>query len=470
MTEILDRLDLRAFECVYCDVRIEESAKTLITFRNFELQSCDLKPSLGAFVRVFNNGKWFYCSTTSLDKLPQTIKDLIRQSAIPGTIRNGQSGQSRAVTGTSSKGRLDPFSQIKPLKAELIKYPGNSAVRVPIKEKLELCKSFFDTLRKFPVIKENHVLYADSYKVKWFKSSKAVEYHYDYNLHGIMVSYTLKDGDRIFRDSFTEASDTIQTLKSLFPKLKERIEESSLFLDAETVSPGHYRVVLDSEVVGVFAHESFGHKSEADFMLGDENAGKEWKLGMKVGADILTIADDGGRAGTSGYCPFDDEGTPAQKTYLIKNGVLSGRLHNHVTSHALDEAPTGNGRAVSFEFEPLVRMTSTYVEPGTLSFDKMISKIDLGIFIKDFKHGSGLSTFTIAPRKCYWIRNGRLAEPVRVSVISGTVFQTLKDIEAVSRDFKLHSHAFGGCGKMEQFPLPVAFGGPAITVRKMQVS
>lgn len=454
--EILDRLDLRASECVYCDVRIEESVKTLIIFRNFELQSCDLKPSLGAFVRVFNNGKWFYCSTTSLDKLSQTIKDLIRQS-----IKSGH---------TPFKIGPDPFSQIKPLKAELIKYPENSAVRVPIKEKLELCKSFFDTIRKFPVIKENHVLYADSYKVKWFKSSKAVEYHYDYNLHGIMVSYTLKDGDRIFRDSFTEASDTIQTLKSLPSKLKEKIEESSLFLDAKTVPPGRYRVVLGSEVVGVFAHESFGHKSEADFMLGDENAKKEWKLGMKVGADILTIADDGGRAGTSGYCPFDDEGTPAQKTYLIKNGVLSGRLHDRVTSHALNEAPTGNGRAVSFEFEPIVRMTSTYVEPGALSFDEMISKIELGIFIKDSKHGSGLSTFTIAPKKCYWIRNGRLAEPVRVSVISGTVFQTLKDIEAVSKDFKLFSSGFGGCGKMEQAPLPVAFGGPAITVRKMQVS
>ncbi len=63
-----------------------------------------------------------------------------------------------------------------------------------------------------------------------------------------------------------------------------------------------------------------------------------------------------------------------------------------------------------------------------------------------------------------------MGEPVRVSVISGTVFQTLKDIDGLTNTVKLSSSIFGGCGKQEQAPLPVAFGGPKVRVRRMHVS
>ena len=227
---------------------------------------------------------------------------------------------------------------------------------------------------------------------------------------------------------------------------------------------------MDSAVVGVFAHESFGHNSEADAHLGDDSAGEKWALGSKVGSAAVSIVDDGSRQGSSGYCPFDDEGTPAHKTQLINKGVLSGRLHSLTTAHAFKEAPTGNARSINFEFEPMVRMTSTYVEAGDLDLEALIKQADEAVFIKDWKHGSGLSTFTIAPRKCYMIRQGQLAEPVRVSVITGTVFKTLARVEACSKDFELHSSVFGGCGKADQGPLPVSDGGPAMLVSAMQVS
>ena len=85
-------------------------------------------------------------------------------------------------------------------------------------------------------------------------------------------------------------------------------------------------------MTGLFAHESFGHKSEADFMLGDPEAMENWQLGTKIGSDCLSIVDTGDEKGTSGYCPIDDEGFPTQKTYLIKNGVLTSRLHSQYTA------------------------------------------------------------------------------------------------------------------------------------------
>ena len=164
------------------------------------------------------------------------------------------------------------------------------------------------------------------------------------------------------------------------------------------------------------------------------------------------------------------KGFPAKKTYLIKNGILTGRLHSQQTAQLLDETPTGNGRSINFEFEPIVRMTNTYVEPGENTFEELIARVKFGIFSKDVIYGTGLSTFTIAPRKCYIIRDGKIAEPVRVSVISGSVFEALSQIEGCSKDSELFSSSINGCGKNDQFPLPVGFGGPKVLISKLFVS
>ncbi len=80
-----------------------------------------------------------------------------------------------------------------------------------------------------------------------------------------------------------------------------------------------------------------------------------------------------------------------------------------------------------------------------------------------------LSTFTIAPSRAYKIENGKITVPVKVSVITGNVFETLAEVDAVSKEFELLSFVGGGCGKMEQYPLPVGFGGPYTRVRKLKV-
>ena len=99
----------------------------------------------------------------------------------------------------------------------------------------------------------------------------------------------------------------------------------------------------------------------------------------------------------SGFVPYDDEGCPAGKTYLIKDGILSGRLHSASTAADLGDEPTGNARAINFEFEPIVRMTATYIEAGAETKEELFSKVKDGIYIDDISHGSGMTTFTIAP-------------------------------------------------------------------------
>ena len=125
-------------------------------------------------------------------------------------------------------------------------------------------------------------------------------------------------------------------------------------------------------------------------MLGSETMRREWELGKQVGWEGLSILDSGVPNG-SGYCPYDDEGTRARDTYLVKNGVLTGRLHSAATAAALDEAVTGNARAISFEFEPIVRMTSTWIAGGTDTFESLLRGAEGGLYIPDFFHGSSPS-------------------------------------------------------------------------------
>ena len=130
---------------------------------------------------------------------------------------------------------------------------------------------------------------------------------------------------------------------------------------------------------------------------------------------------------------------------------------------------TGNARAVNFEFEPIVRMTTTYIEPGSLSFDDLLQHVKKGVYIETVKHGSGMSTFTLAPCRAYLIEGGKITKRLKISFVSGTVFQTLNDIDGVSDKLKLGAPILGGCGKMEQRSLPVGWGGPYVRVKSLDV-
>lgn len=455
LENILDSLTLDSSACEYWDARIEDVNKTNITFEDLEVTNCAVKPSRGAFLRVFERGFWFYKATTDVADLQTALNEL--------------AAQAKSHRFEDPKTADTPYNTSAE-ESRIIAYEDVRVDHVGLDKKKSVCESYFDIIKEYPQIKKTRVTYADEYKFKTYRSSTGVRFSVDANHCGIAFGYTVAEGDGSFEDRYLTYGSSIEALEGNQEALASNIKESTRFIHAPDIAAGEYPVLMDSEVVGVFAHESFGHKSEADFMLGDENAKEAWKIGSTVGSECLSIYDDGSEKHTSGYCPIDDEGFPTQKTYLIKNGKLTGRLHNHTTARVFEEAPTGNARAMSFEYQPIVRMTNTCVEAGEQSVEELIAGVKDGIYAENFSHGSGLSTFTIAPRRCYLIKNGKIEEPVRVSVISGNVFETLSKIEGCSQNVNLQNSIHGGCGKGEQWPLPVGFGGPQVLVGKMVVS
>lgn len=439
-------------EGFYTDVRIEEVFETNIAYTLGKMDESKVRRYKAAFIRVFDGNLWYYSATSDIDKIQQEIDNLYTSSKPNSEILNHP-----------------VVKAFETHNDNCLRYSENSNTNISKSEKENLLKSFFPVIENYSAIKMWRAIYIDSKKIITLYSSKGTSLSFDMQRTGYSIRISMADGEKKLSEAYQQASDSFMSLKRDIELLRAYINKCEKFmLNAAPISPGKYTVILSPLAAGVFAHESFGHKSESDFMVGDETMKKEWALGKKVGSEILSIVDSGLEPG-SGYIPYDDEGTKGRETYLIRNGILTGRLHSTSTAALLNETVTGNARAVNFEYEPIVRMTTTYIKPGDKTFEELISEVQDGFLIETIKHGSGLSTFTIAPSLAYSIKNGKISEPVNISVISGTVFETLSEIDGVSDKLELLSFVTGGCGKMEQYPLPVGFGGPYVRVRNMVV-
>lgn len=437
---------------LYTDVRIEDVFETRIVYSLGTLEESKVRQYRAAFIRVFDGKLWFYAATSNTQNIQSEIDRLSRMATPNRNIEKNPIVNSFEVN-----------------KGDFLKFSEKSVAKARKDDKARLAQSFFPQLKSRNSIKMWKVTYLDTLKIKKIYSSKGADLAFDTQRAGVSVTMSFSEGEKLFNERFQKAYETFEELKGLEGELTKHINKCEDFLrNARPVTPGKYTVILSPEAAGVFAHESFGHKSESDFMVGDETMKKEWALGKKVASDILSIADTGSLPG-SGYTPFDDEGTASKTNYLIKDGILAGRLHSAGTAALLEEKATGNARAVNFEYEPIVRMTTTYILPGNKTKEQLFSEVKDGFFIETIKHGSGMSTFTIAPSIAYRIKDGKIAEPVNISVITGTVFGTLSEIDGLSDKLELLSFVTGGCGKMEQYPLPVGFGGPYVRVGSMNV-
>ncbi len=436
---------------LYVDVRIEESFTTRINFKQLKLEGQKVRQAKGAFIRVFDGQRWYYSSTTDTENLQSHINTLASMATPNPDILQHPIVQAFEVN-----------------RENRLLYEVDSVTDVPIEEKQALLEGILRRITDEAIVGHNSY-YVDNKTIKSFYSSKGAAVTFDQQTCGIRITLDIVCGENKDQAIVSKGATYVADLQAQTDFFQEDITKNVAFVrDAEPVIPGEYPILMSPGATGIFTHESFGHKSESDFMVGDEAMRAEWSLGKRVGQDLLNIIDDGTITG-NGYVPYDDEGSKGRKTAIITRGLLTGRLHSAATSVALEEGLTGNARAVNFEFEPIVRMTTTYIEKGTRPLQDILSEMDHGIYLETLKHGSGMSTFTLAPARAYKIEGGKITTPLKISVVTGNVFSILEEVDAISSEFELTSFVGGGCGKMEQYPLPVGFGGPYTRVRKLKV-
>ena len=231
---------------------------------------------------------------------------------------------------------------------------------------------------------------------------------------------------------------------------------------------GEMAVVLAPGSSGILLHEAIGHAFEADFNRKGISifAGR---LGEKICSEKISVVDDATLESNRGAVGIDDEGVPGQKTYMVKEGILTSYLHDRISASHYGVEPTGNGRRESFRYPPLPRMRATYMENGQGSTQDIIKCVKKGIFVDNFTNGEveiGAGDFTFYVKSGYLIENGHLTAPIKDVNIIGNGPRALAGITEVAADCIVDDSSWT-CGK-EQYCY-VSCGMPGVLVDKLTV-
>jgi len=416
----------------------------------------------GVGVRVFAAGGWGFASTGEVDAASiQRAVEMARAAAV------ACAGQTRASAGSAKHRPLRSLPTCT-LARGVFDQPGLEEVAArSLEEKIAVTTSLEAHIRR-----ASHAIRSASCTYNEIFEDKAIV-----TTDGAAAAFRLvrpelrmqaiaeKDGqlstgseavgatggwDCLFRSAAGEA-------------LAERAAKMARdLLDARHADGGRSVVILAPSIVGLLVHEAIGHTVEADFVqAGSIAAGK---IGQRVASDLVTLCDSGGSEhypGAGGTIPVDDEGVPASRTTIIKDGILVSYLHNRESAARFGVPPTGNARAWEYSDQPLIRMRNTYLEPGSQNLDEIIASTRDGYLLDGPRNGQADATgeFMFGVQEARRIHDGKLGELVRGVTISGIAFEVMQTVDAVSRDFRWDLGA-GYCGKGQ--PAKVDAGGPYI--------
>jgi TldD protein len=436
---------VKKYNADYIEARLEESQRSHITYRGKELESVGQSTAIGGNIRALVKGGWGFVSFNELNDLPHRIELAVKQASLVG----------------KEESKLAPVEPI----VDTVATEQDNPLTIPLAEKKQLLDEYNDIIWRTPKLQTSVIAYGDSHKKTIFLSSSGSfiqQQRTDITLR--LSAVAAEDGEVQQAGLSLGSRGDFSSMQGLRREVEEMAKHAVELLSAPQVKGGEYTVVLDPVLAGVFVHEAFGHLSESDFVYENDRLREIMVLGRKFGSPELNIVDSAAMPGLRGSYKYDDEGVPATKTYLIRQGELVGRLHSRETAARMGEKPTGNARAINYQFPPIVRMTNTYIEPASASFDKIIADIKEGVYAKNWFGGTtSMEMFTFSAGEAYMIRNGKVAEPLRPVVLTGNVFTTLNNIDAIGNDLDMNQG--GGCGKAGQMPLPVSNGSPHIRIR-----
>ena len=445
MKEILQKL-ITKYSGNYLEIHYEERYYHFVSFAGKELENVGSAKASSGNVRVFNKGDWSFVS----------FNDKNIEKHVDNAVNN-----LKYMNGSRESGLKPSQVVVDKIKTEYQKSP----LEIPLSDKVNLMSRYNEIILKHDKIQTSRVTYRDEHKKNYYINSEGSFIESDKVFTGLALYAMARDGMNVQKGYYTDAGYCGFEVVENRDRECENICQTAIdLLSAKSPDKGSYRVILDPRMSGVFAHEAFGHLSEADFIYENKDMQEMMTLGREFGVKDLNIVDDATLKGIAGYLPYDDEGVSGKKKYLIKDGKLHSRLHSRETAYQLGEEITGNARALSPSYAPIVRMTNTFIDNGDKSFNDLLSQLDNGIYCVDYLGGmTNLEMFTFTAAKAFEVKNGKVGSLLKDVQLSGNVFHTLKNIEAIGNDLH-HFGGLGGCGKGGQNGLPVTVGGPHILV------
>ena len=440
----------------YADVFVEHKRPTSIQLEDNKIEKIFTGVDSGVGIRLISDGKTYYAFSNDISE-----KALLE---LADTLRNTSSFVHCSL---STVHCFDLRKQRPNVDYTIKLFPE----KIPIDKKIELVKIANKTARDFDKrVRQVLVGYRDFAQKVQIAASDGFTAE-DERIHTLMVVHIVVSDNGIIQTGYEQAGGSIgfELFESVKPEAiaLKAAERSLMMLNARRAPGGRMSVVISSEAGGTMIHEAIGHGLEADLAQQGLSVYSK-KIGEIVASPLVTVIDDATLPNKRGSFRFDDEGTPAQRTALVKNGVLIGYMYDRFTAMQDKTSSTGNGRRESYRNRPIPRMTNTFIAPGESMPEDVLKSVTKGIFVK--KMGGGQvntvnGDFVFDVQEGYIIKNGVIGEPVRGATLTGSGPEILKSIDMVASDL---GFSIGTCGKDNQGS-PVSDAMPTIRIPEMVV-
>lgn len=433
----------------YLDIRIGEGVSTAIDIRKKEIEDVTRPRSFGGSVRALYRGGWGFAAFTQIDQLQEAVEKAKRFSKLIG----------------AGKSMLAEVPVIR----DIVKASDNEKdfLNKSLNEKVKILK-YYDKLAWTvgPEIVNINVSYGDSLTWKLFVSSEGSVIEQEKAVAYSLLQVTAKKSGVVGRYHIHLTDTNFEALNNREKEVLTAARTAVKLTRVPQVKSGSYEVILDPLLAGVFAHEAFGHLSEADNVYENPQLAKVMRLGKRFGSPLMTIYDDPSEPGFRGSYKYDDEGVAAGRAVLLDKGVLAGRMHSRETAGKTNEKPNGHARSAGVRAMPIVRMGITRIEPGKSSFEEMLTGVKRGLYCINWQAGNtDHERFTFTAGMAREINNGKLGGIVRDVKLTGNLFETLGNVSMVGREEIIQG---GTCGKMGQY-IPENSAAPHVRISKMEV-
>ncbi len=451
----------------YSEARLEYSDNNAFVMNNGILQASEFGVTKGVGIRIIANKAMGFTSTNRLEK--EHLKNVINNCF-------------RSLKASKNLSIKTEFSEEKTLAKEYEIKQKIKLQDVGAEQKISLLRGIEFSVEKN---KKNskitrYIHYTDSVKEKVFMNSEGTKIISKIPLVSLFYIITAQSGEKTIQRIWQlgNSGGFEQAKKwNVEEHMKQELDALTNTLKKGVSSPrGKIDFVVSPEISGIMAHESGGHPYEADRILGREaaQAGESFididMIGTKIGNEIVNIVDDPAIDSSFGYFLYDDEGVPAKKKYLMKNGKINEFMHNRETAKLSGIKSNGCARASSYDREPLVRMSNTYIEPGDHKFEELFEGVKQGVYMKSFMEWNiddkRLNQKYVGA-EAYMIENGKITSPVLMPVLEITTPNLYSSIDAIGKELEFHP---GSCGKGEPMQgMPVWLGGAPLRIRNVNV-
>ncbi|HEX9984776.1 MAG TPA: TldD/PmbA family protein [Thermoanaerobaculia bacterium] len=469
-----DVLSSLAGRARYADIRYTETHQQHVKVRNGEVDSLSSTVDKAIGVRVLVGNGWGFAASSdvseaSLKRTAARALEVAAASHIASTQTIVLSDVEPYVTKWASDYEIDPWS-------------------VPIEKKLHHLFNAVEPMRSDDRIHQVAGEISCYRQEKLFASTAGSYIEQTTTQMGGGIEAVAIEGDEFqrraypnpFGGDFQAAGwEFIERLDLATKALTVR-DEALALLRAPKAPAGRFDLIIGSAQLALQVHESCGHPTELDRAMGLEIslAGGSFlqpdMLGhFRYGSDIVNLVADATIPGSIGSFGFDDDGVPAQRFHLVKDGIFTGYLTGRDTAPTIGRASNGTVRAESAARIPIIRMTNINLEPGDVPLDQLIADTKRGIYVETNKSWSIDDlrlNFQFGCEVAYEIENGKLGRLLRNPLYTGTTPEFWRSCDAIADRDSWQMWGLPNCGKGDPMQtMRVAHGAPAARFRNVEM-